>query len=329
MDIRFSQNNITHNTNVYRTAGRAHRALLDRMDKRAGTSSYTQNEDRTVLKDTLSLSVCEISGRKDDVWDAVSAGGTNTWETASQELIDRINKLNSAVSSTRIGDIITLKDGTTINIHEIPRLDLGALGTVTAKENVMDFGSGFYFKHTNSKGKDVAIFSLPCGVLSRPYSETTGHSTFDLETERYINFWNNLSDGRAMMASPAVSKHYGYTSDQERAYLDEAGIEKGFFSLKIGSRSAEFYYSASKHLSPIHTKEEYDKDYEWMTSPDSPYSRSRFEGFEPGTEIMIGGEPYRLKEDLTLDLPYGIDIFDIELKCPDTGAASAGVDIRV
>ena len=329
MDVRFSQNSAARTANVYRTAGRAHRALLDRMEKRAGTGGSRRQETAELKRDTVSLSAHGIAGWKAGLQDTVSAGPAGSWETAPQELIDKVHKLNIEVSCTMIGDLLTLNDGTTINKHEIPRLDVGSLPAVAAKNNVMDFGSGRYFKYTTSEGKEVALLSNPSGFVTRPISEDLDLTRFDLETERYADFWNHLAEGSTILSSPAVSKYYGYTFDQERAYLDEAGVKKGFFSVKAGSRNAELFYSSTKYLGPIHTKEEYDDDYRWMTSTDCPYNQSKFSSYEPGTEIMVGGEKYRLKEDLTLDLPYGIDIFDIQIKRPDTKTASAGVDIRI
>ena len=94
--------------------------------------------------------------------------GTNVYRTvgsAHKAMLNAVDRLNSSGSFTRIGDTITLDDGTTMNVHEIPKLNTGLLNTVSAKDNVMDFGSARYYKYVNSSGYSRAIFSMPKGSL--------------------------------------------------------------------------------------------------------------------------------------------------------------------
>ncbi len=226
-----------------------------------------------------------------------------------------LNKLNNH-GYTQIGDILTLNDGTQLHVNDVPRLDIGALHTVSAKDNIMDFGSNCYFKYTSSSGKSLAVFSMEGGALTRPMSEylTGGTPQFDLETERYIGFWNGLKSGKALMLAPNnnLSPQYGYSIKDMCSYLDGAGISKGFFAVKMGSRKSEFFYSDCQYY-PLYTKEDYDLRYYTMTSSDFSYEKSVFSYLEPGTEITIAGDKYTLKDDFTLDIPYGTDIFDIHL----------------
>ncbi len=231
---------------------------------------------------------------------------TNVYRTAGETHKALLNRLNSSDSYTRIGDTITLRDGTTINASDIPVIDVSSLSDLpTAKDNVIDFGSAGYYKYTNSKGTVTTIFSNPSGYLGRPASEreTTGIE-FDQETMRYIKFWNGLMDGQPLSVN--------YTNEEERAYMEEAGISVGFFTVRIGSKSSEIFYSASENQ-PLHSKSSYDYRYLTMTSSEFSYEKSVFNELYPGTEITIAGETYTLKDDYTLDIPYGIDIFDIQI----------------
>lgn len=246
--------------------------------------------------------------------------------------MDILKMLNSS-GYTQIGDLITLKDGSSFNVKEIPRLDFEMLGTIlAAKNNIMDFGSACYFKYTNSSGKSQAVFSMPGGSLSRPMSEyINGNTEYDRDTERYIHFWNSMVAGKPYLPCPGNPNFpdLGYSNNQIRSYLDEAGISNGFFSVKIGSKESELFFSNSEHC-PVFTKEEYDLRYHTMTSSDFLYEKSVFNCLEPGTEITIAGEKYTLKDDFTLDIPYGTDIYDIQIpKHTHVSKVTASIDYKV
>lgn len=66
-----------------------------------------------------------------------------------------------------------------------------------------------------------------------------------------------------------------------------------------------------------------------MTSSDFSYGKSVFRYLEPGTDITIAGEKYTLKDDFTLDIPYGTDIFDIQIpKHTHVSKVPAGIDCK-
>lgn len=265
--------------------------------------------------------------------DGLFLNGLNNSRSASrsfQSAESLLNKINND-GYTQIGDSFILKDGTTFDMNDVPRINTDALHKAAAKENVMDFGSNCYFKYTNSAGKSYALFSMQGGAISRPMSEyLTDNRSFDLETERYTNFWNNLRSGHALMLPPNnnLSPQFGYSQRDICDYLDEAGISKGFFAVKMGARKSEFFYSDSDQY-PIYTKEDYDFRYYTMTSSDFSYDKSVFSCLEPGTEITISGKKYTLKEDLTLDIAYGTDIFDIQIpKHTHTSKAHSSIDCK-
>lgn len=221
-------------------------------------------------------------------------------------------------------------NGMSFNVNENPELNVRLLNTIFAKENTIDFGSANFFKYTKSTGESQAIFSKPDGGLCRPISEDIERNGYDRETERYIHFWNNLGSGNAFLLPPG--NHHlpslGYSDDEIRSYLEKAGISKGIFSVKTGSVESEFFYSGSEQY-PIYKKKDYDLRYHTMTSADFAFDKSVFRCLEPGTEITIAGNKYTLKSDFTLDIPYGTDIFDIQIpKHTHTSKVDTGFDSK-
>ena len=308
MEINFLRSSSIRTTSVYRTAGATHKAMLNRLNNR---DSYTRIENPMTLKEGMTSNAIDmpvISFGNEAYYKFAEAYDFNN--TVSYKLTESekeiLDKLNNSNSYMQIGDIITLNDGTEINVADIQVIDVRSLGDLpTAKDNVIDFGSTAYYKFTNSQGKERIVFSNPHGYLCRPFSEkeTTGME-FDKEAMRYIKFWNGLMDGQPLGS--------GYTQKEVHACMEEIGISVSFFTVKIGSKSAEIFYSASEHQ-PLHSKSSYDYRYLTMTSPEFSYEKSVFNELYPETEITIAGEKYILKEDYTLDIPYGTDIFDIQI----------------
>ena len=89
--------------------------------------------------------------------------------------------------------------------------------------------------------------------------------------------------------------------------MNEAGITEGFFSVQVGDRKQEYFYS-NGHAGAAVLKERYDDTYQmYMTQ-----TEILFRDYEPGSVFRVGGKEYVLSEDKKLDLPYGADIYDVE-----------------
>ena len=336
MQTNFLNGRFTRGINVYRISGTKHEALLNKLDKLNGISSYAQHRkdtEDTNFQDCFIPTRQEYGRNRTEMSLDTLKNLNNSILTQKNGIIslDMLNKLNCSDSFTRIEDTIIMKDGTTFKINEIPKLNVESLDTLpSAKDNVMDFGSENYFKYTNSDGKSLIIFSRPGGSIGKPWSENLEYweREYDEEANKYTHFWNVLAGGQAMMSSHTQFQSLGYYEDEIRSYLDEAGISKGFFSVKIGSASSEFFYSSSQHCA-LYTKEEYDFRYYTMTSYDFSYDKSVFRELEPGTEVTIAGENYAVKEDLTLDIPYGIDLYDIQLPKHNSDKESSDIDYTI
>lgn len=301
MDISSIKCRSIRNASLHRITSRRQQTLSDKLNS---SDSKTQQEHQIIFE------------RKTPFIATQNTAATAIGKKLTQQEKLLLDKLNSEDGYTQIRDMIILNDKTSFNANVIPKLDVKSLSAVpSTNKNVMDFGSGQYFNYTNSAGKSIAIFANPNGALTRPVSETiVSGREYDKDTERYMHFWNHLASGHAFFLSPNNPNlpALGYSNDNIRSYLDDAGIAQGFFSVKVGTANADFFYSNSEH-NPIYTKEEYDFRYYTMTSSAFSYNKSVFNNLDPGTEITISGEKYTLKDDFTLDIPYGTDIYDIQI----------------
>lgn len=215
----------------------------------------------------------------------------------SEALLLRINNNVSGVK--KHGDVYEY-EGNYFTAQQIPKINTSTLSEIKAYNNTLDFGQNNYFKYVSSDGKEHALFTDD-GCMNVVYSEHMRGAEYDATASNYSRFW------RYMMSKDPV--YYGLTwSDGEvREFMSEAGIENGFFTIKMGEREATQYYSASKTAGVIHSKERYDSKYEHITS-----TGYHFMNYEPGSVFKLNGKEYILSENHTLDIPYGEDLWCLE-----------------
>lgn len=163
----------------------------------------------------------------------------------------------------------------------------------------MDFGSNKYFKYVSPDVKEHALYTDYKGIGSL-VSDIMRGEPYDPTLERYARFWNYL------MSNDPVYIVLSYSDEQIRDYMNEAGIQPGFITIKMGDREATQFYSATKTMGPIHSKERYDWLYQGLTE-----RGTLFRSYEPGSVFKFGENEYVLKEDYTFDIPYGEDIFSV------------------
>ncbi len=247
------------------------------------------NKKEKVLKDEFIRSK-ETSVKQDSSIDI-------TTPYISEELL---LDMNSACRCVVYDDIYVEYNGYRFLKSQIPDVDTSKLETVTAKNNVMDFGKDKYFKYVTSDGTGHNLISSlnSIGTLT---SESVKYGTTDKETEKYAYFWNY------MMSEDPVYIGLSFSKEEIKDYLSEAGIEPGFVTIKMGDKVATQYYSQSKIQGLIHSKERYDVDYNKLTSPPG-YLKEH----EPGETVKVGGVEYIINEKRCIDIPYGVDVFDIE-----------------
>lgn len=206
---------------------------------------------------------------------------------------------NNIADLHKSGDIFEC-GGMYFTADQIHKINTGSLEEVKASDNVMDFGKEKYFKYVSADGKEHCLYADHKTVGS-VNSEVMRGEPYDETLEKYAGFW------RYMMSKDPIVAGFSYSDEEIRNYMDEAGIQTGFFTVKAGDREATQFYSATNTTCPVQSKLRYDQQYQRLTEK-SPF----FDSFEVGSVFKIGGKDYILNESHMLDIPYGEDIFDIQ-----------------
>ena len=215
----------------------------------------------------------------------------------SQSLMDVINSDISKV--TGVGDTYYC-GGVSFKASQIPKVDVSKLSEKKAVNNILDFGKNSYFKYTASNGKQYGLFATN-GAIGTIFTDVLRGEPYSKERERYAGFWNFL------MQRDPVYLGLQYSNEEARGYLDEAGIKKGFFTLKMGDKEYTHFYTNSRNTGPVKAKYKYDNLYNEFTS-----AGNILKNYEPGSVFKIGEKEYTLSENHTLDIPYGEDIYDMQ-----------------
>ena len=119
--------------------------------------------------------------------------------------------------------------GVQFTADQIPEIDTSKLSEVKACNNIIDFGQNHYFKYVSSDGTEHALFTNDKSVKV-PYSEHMRGAEYDAVAQRYAHFW------RYMMKDDPVYVGLTYSNDDIDEFMNHAGIEHGFFTVKMGSR---------------------------------------------------------------------------------------------
>ena len=212
-----------------------------------------------------------------------------------KKLLDLINNSNCFSTSGNIGECKGIK----FNLKDVERIKTSGLKEVKAENNVIDFGDKNYLKYVSSDGKEHVLYARN-GIVETPMSCSITGEPWSRETERYAGFW------RYLMARDTVYIGLSYSDNEVEKYLADAGIEKGFFTIKMGGKEITKYYSASKSTNCIQDKWRYDQHYDSITQG------ILFRNYEPGSVFKVGGKEYILNENHALDVPYGEDVYDME-----------------
>lgn len=217
----------------------------------------------------------------------------------SKNILNILN--NISYSNIRVNGKIVECGEHKFGINQIPPISEITLKEVSAENNVMCFGENTYFKYISKDGNEHSLFTTQKNGIGSIYSEQLRGASYDAELQKYAGFWNYL------MSDDPVYIGLNYSDAQIREYMEEAKIEPGFFTVKMGEKEATQFYSATKTAGPIHSKERYDKQYEALTSGGGLLSK-----YAAGDIFKINGKEYTLKENHTLDISYGEDIYNIE-----------------
>ncbi len=183
--------------------------------------------------------------------------------------------------------------------NNLPKVPMGRCNKIKAVNNSIILNNNAYYEYTDNNGKQH-IFSCKDNNLGQPYSDQIA-GRVDKETYEISKFWN-------LMSKDGTYVGLYRSKEQIKSYLNDAGITNGFFSVQVGENRQEYFFSNGTAGIAI-KKKQYDITYNMYTKKGNPI----FNWFDVGDIIVVGGKEYLLKEDRTLDIPYGEDIYDIQI----------------
>ncbi|MHC1723089.1 MAG: hypothetical protein AB9836_07805 [Aminipila sp.] len=186
--------------------------------------------------------------------------------------------------------------GVSFTEEQIPKVDSSRCEEIKAKNNVVTFKKNSYYKYTT---KDGIAHCMASGEnsLNTSYSDAISGNADNIG-HMASWFWEILSSKESVY----IGSHY--SEEEQKQYLDDAGVKKGFFTVQVGDSKAEHYYSNADVA--IRPKWHYNERYKAMTTGGLLIDN------QPGDVFVVDGKEYTLSENRTLDVPYGADIFDIE-----------------
>lgn len=181
---------------------------------------------------------------------------------------------------------------------DIPAISLDKCLKPKAENNAIVFQTGNYYQFADETGK-THILTCSNGRMTQPLSDTRRGVRDDTSFE-IGHFWN-------IMAGNGTYINLYYSEETERRLLNDAGITEGFFSVQVGERKQEYFYSNGNAGAAVPMERYNSTYYTFMERNDFV-----FEGYKPGDVFLVGGREYVLSEEKKLDIPYGADIFDVK-----------------
>ncbi len=210
---------------------------------------------------------------------------------------------NDILDIFNFGEVIPCSDGiytykgVSFTGKQIPKVDSSRCKEIKAENNVVTFQKNSYYKYTT---KDGVAHCMASGEnsLNTSYSDAISGNS-DNTSHMASWFWEILSSKESVY----IGLHY--SEEEQKQYLDDAGVKKGFFTVQVGDSKAEHYYSGGD--TTIHPKWEYDEHFAAITSIGGLFSEEK-----PGDIFELDGKEYVLSDKHTLDIPYGADIFNLK-----------------
>lgn len=150
------------------------------------------------------------------------------------DLMDALN-----FDNVRCSDGILTYNGVSFTANQIPEVDSIRCREIKAENNVINFEKNSYYKYTDKDGTAHCMTTNSCGnYIGLPTSDFFSRRHDKVSSKNSL-FWNYLSGGSSIYVSMKFS------DKEQRQFLDDAGIKKGFFTVKMGNKVRENYYSNS------------------------------------------------------------------------------------
>lgn len=213
----------------------------------------------------------------------------------TDEILDKINFKRFDGTETTTSFIF---DGVEYLHKDIPAISLDKCLKPKAENNAIVFQSGNYYQFADEMGK-THILTCSNGRMTQPLSDTRRGVRDDTSFE-IGHFWNIMSGNGTYIG-------LYYSDEMQRRLLNDVGITEGFFSVQVGDRKQEYFYSNGNAGAAVPMERYNSTYYTFMERNDFV-----FKDFKPGDVFLVGGKEYVLSEDKKLDIPYGADIFDVK-----------------
>jgi len=146
--------------------------------------------------------------------------------------------------------------GISFTEKQIPKVDSIRCKEIKAENNIVTFERDSYYKYTTKDGIAHCMVSGK-NSLNTPWSDAISGNA-DNVSYMTGRFWSLLTGKASIYIS------LDFSQEEQRRYLDDAGIKKGFFTVNMGERSREHYYSNADVA--IRPKWHYDERYKAMTT---------------------------------------------------------------
>lgn len=260
-------------------------------------NNYYQRQ--RLVNTILNMKTCKKSVKMDTYYkssllDCITAGKRITSKSISSSILDA---LNFEYKTLRESNNVISLCGVEFIRSQIPSVSISRCSEIKAENNVISFKNGKYYKFTDFNGETHAM-ACAYDRVKCPYSETL-RGTHDDKSYEQGKFWNMLSRNGTYMS-------LYYSDDEQRKYLNDAGITEGIFTVQVGNKKQEYLYS-NGNCGVAVPKFRYDADYDVIKN------KGRFfKDYEVGSIFKIDGKEYTLSENRTLDIPYGADIYNME-----------------
>jgi len=217
----------------------------------------------------------------------------------SRSVVDTINFGYMGIHKNHGESVNSIKvNGTEYLKKDIPAVNPKWCTQIMAKNNVVHFDNGQYYKYTDTEG-NTHTFSCDHDRLAQPYSDLISGRQ-NSKSYGIAKFWNMLSQDGTYLG-------LYYSAAEQKQFLNDAGIKEGFFAVESGVRKQDYFYSNGNAGVAVR-KFEYDAVYDMFANRGS----ALFNEYDIGSVFMIGGKEYILNDDRKFDIPYGEDIFDVQ-----------------
>lgn len=275
--------------------------ILKEQQRKMDFISYVFNQEKTEKKNQPSLSKIlerNRAAKRDSYIPSSISDKVSEGKRVKGNISDTVlDVINFEYRNCREFDDSFIVGGMEFAKSQIPSVREDRACKIKAENNKVVFETGKYYKFSDENGKTHV---LTCGKyhLTNPYSDNC-RGIVDETGFRIGKFWSMLSQDGTYMG-------LYYSHEEERQLLNNAGITEGFFTIQLGSRKQEYYYSNGNAGVSV-PKWVYDETYDMYIR-----GGGSLRDYEVGSVFLIGGKEYALNAEKKLDIPYGADICDIK-----------------